>query len=152
MRNLHQTKFDGWDTSKLEDWLSDIGTAADILSEGCVCLAKAKSWGLTHDLVCEALQAGKSWDDIWDILYLKLCKANIHIYTYHFMEIQEKENETIAAYRHHFKMEAERCDFNNDTYTIHIFIKGLTDAHNVAEKLYKKTSRLDWKLLNWWRN
>ena len=54
------------------------------------------------------------------------------------MEIQQKENETLAAYVHHFKMEAKRCDFNNDTATMCTFIKGLWDAHRVAAKLYEK--------------
>ena len=44
----------------------------------------------------------------------------------------------MLAYTHHFKTEAKRCDFNNDTTSIHIFIKGLKDAHNIAGKVYKK--------------
>ena len=40
--------FDGWDTMKLEDWLSDIEMAADILKESHAHLAEAKSCGLTH--------------------------------------------------------------------------------------------------------
>ena len=139
--------FEGWGTSKLEDWLSDIETAADILRETHVCLTKAK---LTHNLVCEA--AGKSLDDIFDILHLKLCNANIHIHTSHFMEIQQKENKTLAAYIHHFRMEAKRCEFNNDTAAIHILIKGLREVHSVAEKVYKRTPKLYLRLLNWWRN
>ena len=85
------TTFDGQDTSKLEDWLSDIETTADILKESCVCLAKDKSWGLAHNLVFKALQAHKSWDDIWDTLHLKLCNANIKIYTYHFMKTTKRK-------------------------------------------------------------
>ena len=37
------TMFDGQATSKLEDWLGNIETAADILRESHTCLAKAKS-------------------------------------------------------------------------------------------------------------
>ena len=132
------TTFDRGDTSKLEDLLSDIETAADILGESCAHLAKAKSWGPTGNLVQKALQAGKSWDIIWDIHCLKLCNANIHTYTTCFMEIQQKENKMLAAYIHLFKMEAKRCDFNNDIAAIWTFHKGLKDAHNVAEKMYKK--------------
>ena len=95
--------FDGWDTSTLEDWLSDIDNAANILRESYACLAMAKSWDLTHSLVCEALQA-----NIWDILHLKLCNTNIHSYTTCFMEIQQKGNETLEAYVHHFKIEAKK--------------------------------------------
>ena len=144
--------FDSWDTSKLEDWLSDIETAADILRENQACLAEAESWGLTHNLICKALQAVKSWGNIWDILHLKLCNANIHTYTSHFMEIQQKENDTLATYINHFKTKAKRCDFSNYTASINIFVKGLKGAHNIAEKAYKRTPRLYLKWLNWWRN
>ena len=54
------------------------------------------------------------------------------------MEIQQKESKMLAAYIHHFKTDTQRCDFNNDTVTIHIFIKGLKEAHNVAGKVYEK--------------
>ena len=39
---------------------------------------------------------------------------------------------------HHFKTEAMRYDFNSDTATIHIFVKGLQDAHNIMAKIYEK--------------
>ena len=74
--------FDGQNTSKLEDWLGDIETAADILKQSHACLVEAKLWGLTSNLVCEALQAGESWDNIWNTLHFKLCNANIHTYTF----------------------------------------------------------------------
>ena len=101
-------------------------------------LAEAKSWGLTHNLVHVELQPGKSWDNIWDILHLKLCNTNIHTYTCHFMEIHQEENEMLATYIHHFKTEAKRCDSNNDTATICIFVKGVRDIHNIVEKVYEK--------------
>ena len=59
LQDIHT--FDGWDTTKLEDWLSDIERVVDILKESHACLAEEKSHGLTHTLVCETLQAGKSW-------------------------------------------------------------------------------------------
>ena len=40
-------------------------------------LAKAKSRGLTHTLVTEAINSDKSWEEIKDLLCLKLCNANI---------------------------------------------------------------------------
>ena len=52
------------------------------------------------------------------------------------MEIQQKDNETLAAYIHHFKMAAKLCTFDSDTVAIHIFIKGLRDALTIASKLY----------------
>ena len=60
-----------------------------------------------------------------NILGLKLSNANIHRYTSHFTEIQQKDNETLVAYVHWFKTEAKRCSFNSDTATIYIFIKSL---------------------------
>ena len=42
--SLHQdiSTFDGWDTTKFEDWLSDIETALDILKDSHACLAEAE--------------------------------------------------------------------------------------------------------------
>ena len=54
------------------------------------------------------------------------------------MEIQQKEKESLAAYRHHFKREASRCKFDNDAATIRIFIKGLKNAHTLATSVYEK--------------
>ena len=51
--------FDGQDSSKLEDWFTEIETNADILTESHTCLAEAKSHVLTCTLIQEALQAGK---------------------------------------------------------------------------------------------
>ena len=54
--------FGGWDTIKLEDWLSDIETAVDISYESHAHLAEAKSFSLTCTLVHKALQAVMIWD------------------------------------------------------------------------------------------
>ena len=54
------------------------------------------------------------------------------------MDIQQKGKESLAAYVHHFKQEANRCKFDNDTTTIRIFIKGLKNAHTLATKVYEK--------------
>ena len=48
------------------------------------------------------------------------------------MEIQQKERESLAAYIHRFKREADRCNFNNNAAKIQIFIKGLRNAHTLA--------------------
>ena len=55
-----------------------------------------------------------------------------------FMEIQQKEKESLAAYIHCFKREASRCKFNNDAATIQVFIKGLRNAHTLAIRVYEK--------------
>ena len=59
---------------KLEDWLMDIETASDILTEGCTCLAEAKLHSLTQTLIHKAIQAGNCWDETRGILRLKFCK------------------------------------------------------------------------------
>ena len=56
----------------------------------------------------------------------------------HFMEIQQKEKESLAVYIHHFKREARRCNFTNSAATIRIFVKGLKNAHTIATWVYEK--------------
>ena len=81
--------FNEHDSTKLEDWLTDIEMAVDLTSEIRARLAKVKSRSLTCTLVTEAITSNKSWDEIKDLLWLKLCNANIHTYTSCFMEIQQ---------------------------------------------------------------
>ena len=47
-------------TTKLEEWLTDIETAADLRNESPAKLAKAKLRGLTCTLVIEAINSDKS--------------------------------------------------------------------------------------------
>ena len=54
------------------------------------------------------------------------------------MEIQQKDKESLAAYIHQFKREANRCKLNNDAATIRIFIKGFRNAHTLATRVYEK--------------
>ena len=103
----------------------DIETVADLTNESRAKLAKAKSKELTHTLMTEAFTSDQSWDDIKDLLRLKLSNADIHTSISHFMDIQHQENESIAVYIHQFKMEGRRCNFTNNVATIRIFIKGL---------------------------
>ena len=119
------TVFNEYDSTKLEDWLMDIETAADLITESQAKLTKAKSRGLTHTLVTEAINSDKLWEEIKDLLGLKLCNTNIHTYTLCFMDIQQQEKESLAAFVHRFKTEAKRCNFTNDAATIRIFVKGL---------------------------
>ena len=74
-------------------------------------------------LVMDAINSEKAWDDIKDLLRLKLCNANIHTYTLHFMDIQQQKKESLAAYVHQFKTEAKCCNFTNDAATIKIFLQ-----------------------------
>ena len=64
--------------------------------------------GLTHALVLEAINSEKkTWDETKDLLRLKLCNANIHTYTSCFMDIQQWEKESLAAYIHQFRTETK---------------------------------------------
>ena len=54
------------------------------------------------------------------------------------MEIQQKDNETLAAYMYCFKTAAQWCAFDSDTAAIHIFVKGLRDAPTITAKIYEK--------------
>ena len=89
-----------------------------------------------------ALTSGKSWEDIKDLLHLKICNSDIHTSVSHFMEIQQKEKESLASYIHYFKREAIWCNFTNSAATIQIFLKGLKDAHTIASRVYKKAPQL----------
>ena len=103
----------------------DIATADDLTSESRAKLAQDKSRGLTCTIITEDIMLGHSWIDIKDLLWLKLCDTDIHTSISCFMEIQQQEKESLAAYIHQFKTEAKRCNFTNNDATIRIFIKGL---------------------------
>ena len=60
--------FNEYDSTKLEEWLTDIETAAHLTNESWAKLAKAKSRELGHTLVIEAINSEKTWDDIKDLL------------------------------------------------------------------------------------
>ena len=98
--------FNGHDTTHLEDWIVDIETAADLTAESRTKLAQAKSKGLSCTLITEAITSVCSWDDIKDLLWLKICNSDIHTSLSHFMEIQQREKESFTAYIHWFKTEA----------------------------------------------
>ena len=63
---------------------------------------------------------------------------DIHTSVSHFMEIQQKEKESLAAYIHHFKREAKRGSFTNSAARIRIFVKGLKNTHTLATQVYEK--------------
>ena len=54
------------------------------------------------------------------------------------MEIQQRVKESLVAYIHQFKREANRCNFNNNAAMIQIFIKGFRNAHTLATQVNKK--------------
>ena len=130
------------DSSQLEDWLTDIETASELMGESRTKLAQAKSKGLVRTLISEALTLNKTWEDIKDSLHLKICNSGIHTSISHFMEILQKEKESLAAYVHCFKREASRCKFDNDATTIRIFIKGLKNAHILQQGFMKRDQKV----------
>ena len=98
------------DSSQLEDWVTDIETASELMGESRTKLVQAKSRGLVRTLISEALTLHKIWEDIKDSLCLKICNSDIHPSISHFMDIQQKEKEILAAYIHHFKREASNVN------------------------------------------
>ena len=54
------------------------------------------------------------------------------------MEIQQQENENLAACVHGFKTAAKWCTFDSDTAAMCIFLKGLWDAHITVDKICEK--------------
>ena len=69
----------------------DIETAANLTDESRNKLAQAKSKWLTCTLITEVLTSGKCWEEIKDLLHLKICNLDIHTSGGHFMDIQQKE-------------------------------------------------------------
>ena len=111
--------FDGKQGHKLDDWLADIENAAAIVEENEVVVAKEKVRGLARDLITE--HESQPWHHIKEQLHNHLNNASIHTYTSRFMEIQQKDSETLTAYIHRFKKEAKHCDFNSHPAKIKIF-------------------------------
>ena len=130
--------FNGSDSTQLDDWLIDIETTANLMDESRTKLAQAKSKGLTCTLITETLTSGKCWEEIKDLLHLKICNSDIHTSVSCFKDIQQKDKESLAAYIHRFKREANRCNFTNNAATIRISVKGLMNAHALAAHVYEK--------------
>ena len=93
----------GQDSSQLEDWLTDIEMASELTDESRTKLAQAKSRGLVRTLISEALISQKTWEEIKDSVHLKISNADIHTPIRCFMDIQQSDKESLAAYVHQFK-------------------------------------------------
>ena len=127
--------FHGNDSSQLEDWIMDIETAADLTHEGRTKLAQVKSKGLARMLITEARNLARRWEEIKDLLHLELCSSDIHTAVSRFLEIQQRDSESLAAFIHRFKREAKRCHFDKNPAAIRIFIKGLKNTHVFAPRI-----------------
>ena len=128
--------FDGKQGHKLDDWLADIENAAAIVEEDEVVVAKGKARGLARDLIRE--HENQPWHHIKEQLRNCLNNTSIHTYTSRFMEIQQKDSETLTTYIHRFKKEAKHCDFNSHPAEIRIFLKGLINSSRIAPSVYEK--------------
>ena len=73
------------------------------MGESRIRLAQAKSRGIVRTLILEALTLHKTWEEIKDSLQLKICNSDIHTSISHFMDVQQKEKESLAAYVHCFQ-------------------------------------------------
>ena len=128
--------FDGKQGHKLDDWLANIENAATLVEENKVIVAKGKARGLVWDFIKE--HEDKPWPHIKEQLHNCLNNASIHTYTLRFMEIQQKDSETLTAYIHRFKKEAKHCNFDSHPAKIRIFLKGLINSSKIALGVYKK--------------
>ena len=128
--------FNGNQGHKLDDWLTDIENAAAIVEEDKVVVAKGKARGLARDLIKE--HENQPWPHIKEQLCNHLNNASIHTYTSRFMEVQQKDCETLNAYIHRFKKEAKHCNFDSHPAKIRIFLKGLINSSRIAPSMYEK--------------
>ena len=128
--------FDGKQGHKLDDWLADIENAAAIVEEDEVMGAKGRARELARDLIKE--HENQPWPHIKEQLRNHLNNASIHTYTSRFMEIQQKDSETLTAYIHRFKKEAKHCEFDSHPANIRIFLKGLINSRKIAPGVYEK--------------
>ena len=128
--------FDGKQGHKLDNCLADVENAAAIVEEEEVVVAKGKVRGLARDLIKE--HESQPCPHIKEQLHNHLNNATIHTYTSRFMEIQQKDSETLMAYIHRFKKEAKHCNFDSHPAKISIFLKGLINSNKIAPGVYEK--------------
>ena len=91
--------FNGQDSSQLEDWLTDIEIASELTGESRTKLAQAKSRGLLRTYI-RSLNFTKKLGRKLRTLYLKISNTDIHTSISHFMDIQQSDKESLAAYVH----------------------------------------------------
>ena len=99
-------------------------------------VTKGKARGLARDLIKE--HENQPWPHIKEQLCNHLNNASIHTFTSRFMEIQQKDSETLTVYIHRFKKEANYCDFKSHPAKIRIFLKGLINSSKIVPGVYKK--------------
>ena len=72
------------------------------------------------------------------MLHLKICNSDIHTSVSYFMDIQQKDKESLVACIHRFKREAKRCNFTNNATMIRIFVKCLKNVYTLKAHVYEK--------------
>ena len=72
--------------------------ASELTGESRTKLAQAKSRGLVRTIISEALTSQKTLKEIKDSLHLKILNADIHTSISHFMDIQQSDKGSLAAY------------------------------------------------------
>ena len=114
----------GQDSSQLEDWLTDIETASELMGKSRTKLAQAKLRGLVRMLILETLSLQKTWEDIKDSLCLKIFNS---AFTHPLAALWTFNKQKKNPWQHVFidLNEANRCKFDDDAATIRIFLKGL---------------------------
>ena len=128
--------FDGKQGHKLDDWLADVENAAAIVEEDKIVVAKGKVRGLARDFIRE--HESQPWHHIKEQLRNHLNNTSIHTYTLRFMEIQQKDSETLTTYIHRFKKEAKHCNFDSHPAKIRIFLKGLINSSRITPSVHEK--------------
>ena len=128
--------FDGKQGHKLDDWLADIENAATIVEEDEGVVTKGKARGLAQDFIKE--HESQPWHHIKEQLCNHLNNTSIHTCMSRFMEIQQKDSETLTAYIHRFKKEAKHCDFDSHPAKIRIFLKGLINSSRITPSIHEK--------------
>ena len=66
------------------------------------------------------------------------------------MEIQQKDNETLVGYGHHFKTAAKQYTFDSDNVAICIFVEGFGLCMPLQLGFMKRTLKL-WSHQNSWK-
>ena len=93
----------GQDSSQFEDWLTNIEMASELTGESRTKLAQAKSRGLVRTFNIRSFNFTKNLGGNQDSLHLKISNADIHTSISCFMDIQQSDKESSAAYVHQFK-------------------------------------------------
>ena len=70
----------GHDSSQLEDWLTFIEKASELMGESRTKLAQTKSRGLVRTLISEALTLQKTWEEIKDSPFKNIHLRHSHIH------------------------------------------------------------------------